>query len=70
MNDIADIAEIYHRMPTTVQIAGRSYYEKELAATLARKNRVTPPIPAKVTGDIEAQIIAFTCRSPPKCHIK
>ena len=33
---------------------------------LARKSRTTPPVPAKVTGEVEAHIIATCCSSPPK----
>jgi hypothetical protein len=33
---------------------------------LTRKKRETPPVPAKVTGEVEAQIIAVACSEPPK----
>jgi len=33
---------------------------------LTRKKRETPPVPAKVTGDVEAHIIALACSKPPK----
>jgi len=31
-----------------------------------RKKRETPPVAPKITGDIEAHIIAIACSSPPK----
>jgi hypothetical protein len=33
---------------------------------LKRKKRETPPVPAKVTGDVEARIIALACSKPPE----
>ena len=35
-------------------------------AFLTRKKRETPPVPAKVTGEVEARIIAIACSEPPK----
>jgi hypothetical protein len=36
------------------------------ASFLTRKKRETPPIPAKITGEVEAHIIALACSEPPK----
>ena len=33
---------------------------------LKRKKRETPPAPAKITGDVEAKIIAKACEAPPE----
>jgi len=33
---------------------------------LTRKIRETPPVPAKITGDVEAHIIALACSEPPE----
>ena len=33
---------------------------------LTRKKRETPPVPAKITGEVEAKIIALACGEPPK----
>ena len=33
---------------------------------LNRKKRETPPVPAKITGEVEAHIIALACSEPPK----
>ena len=41
-----------------------------LKATLNRKKRETPPVPAKVTGEVEAHIIALACGEPPKVYSK
>ena len=56
---VAEIAETYHTTPTTVQNVRTSYANNGLDATIARKKRETPPVPPKVTGDVEAHIIAL-----------
>lgn len=33
---------------------------------IGRRRRVTPPVPAKVTGDVEARVIALACTKPPE----
>ncbi len=63
---IAEIAKVYHTTPTTVQTVRTSYCEQGLEATLNRKKRETPPVPAKVTGEVEAHIIALACSDPPE----
>lgn len=62
---VAEIAETYHTTFTTVQTVRTSYCEKGLEATINRKKRKTPPVPAKVTGEVEAHIIALACSDPP-----
>jgi hypothetical protein len=37
---------------------------------LTRKKRETPPVPAKITGDVEAHIIALACSEPPEGHLR
>jgi hypothetical protein len=37
----------------------------DLAAFLQRKKRETPPITPKITGDLEARILALACSKPP-----
>ena len=37
---------------------------------LTRKKRETPPVPAKVTGDVEAHIIALACSEPPEGYAR
>ena len=32
---------------------------------IGRKKRETPPVEAKVTGDVEARVIALACSAPP-----
>ena len=44
----------------------KKYVENGLDAVLERRKRKTPPVPAKVTGEIEAYIIATCCSTPPE----
>ena len=67
---VAEIAEAYHTTPTTVQNVRTSYATKGLGATVYRKKRATPPVPPKVTGDVEAHIIALACGEPPEGYRK
>ena len=63
---VSEISKAYHTTPTTVQIVRASYCEKGLEATINRKKRETPPVPAKVTGEVEAHVIALACGEPPE----
>lgn len=67
---ISEIANAYRTTPTTVQTVRTSYCKKGLEATITRKKRETPPIPAKVTGEVEAHIIALACGQPPEGYSK
>lgn len=63
---VSEISKAYHTTPTTVQTVRISYCEKGLKATINRKKRETPPVPAKVTGEVEAHVIALACGEPPE----
>lgn len=63
---VAQIADAYHTTPTTVQTVRTTYANSGLEATIYRKKRETPPVAAKVTGDVEAHIIALACSEPPE----
>ena len=67
---VSEIANAYRTTPTTVQTVRTSYCEKGLEATINRKERETPPIPAKVTGEVEAHVIALACGQPPEGYSK
>ena len=65
-----EIAELLHVSKQTVHTIRQLYFEKGLDAALGRKKRNTPPVPAKITGDVEARIIALSCSEPPSGHSK
>lgn len=37
----------------------------DVGATIRRKRRLTPPVEPKVTGEVEARLIALACSTPP-----
>ena len=63
---ISEISNAYHTTPTTVYNVRVSYCENGLKATINRKKRETPPVPSKVTGDVEAHVIALACGKAPE----
>ena len=67
---VAEIAEVFRTTPTTVQTVRTEYTQKGLDATLQRKKRETPPVPAKVTGEVEAHVIALCCSEPPEGYAR
>ena len=52
----------------TVVKTSRAYAERggEVEATVSRKKRLTPPVESKVTGEVEARLIALACSAPPE----
>ena len=67
---VQEAAIAFNTSATTVQNVRTSYGKKGLEATLLRKKRKTPPIEAKVTGEVEAHIIALACGDPPNGYAK
>jgi transposase len=61
----AEIAELFHVNLQTVHTIRQRYSEKGLDAAIGRKKRETPPIEPKITGEVEAKIIALSCSAPP-----
>ena len=41
---------------------------QDIEAYLTRKKRETPPVPAKVDGRVEAEIVALACSEAPEGH--
>lgn len=66
----AEIAEMLHTTKTTIQNVRKSYAENGLGHAINRKKRSTPPVPAKVDGDVEAHIIALCCSQPPEGYAR
>jgi hypothetical protein len=53
----------------TVQMVKKDFGQTpDLTTFLQRKKRETPPVPAKVTGEPEARIIALACSAPYEGH--
>ena len=51
----------------TVYLVAKRFTEVagDVEAVIGRRKRATPPVPAKVTGDVEARVIALACSTPP-----
>jgi hypothetical protein len=55
----------------TVNNTRRDFLAAEnLTMFLQRKPRETPPVPAKITGELEARIIALACGQAPKGYAR
>lgn len=65
-----DIAELHHINRQTVQTIRRTYCEKGFDSAIKRKKRETPPVEPKITGEVEARIIALCCSTPPEGRAK
>lgn len=50
----------------TVAAVGRRFVEGGMEAALKRKKRETPPVPPKITGEVEARIVKLACSTPPE----
>lgn len=50
----------------TIWKTRKKYCAEGLKGVLGRKTRKTPPMPPKVTGEVEAHIIATCCSAPPE----
>jgi predicted XRE-type DNA-binding protein len=62
----AQIAEKIGVTRQAVNDAKKAYFAAESVSNfLHRKKRETPPVKAKITGDVEAHIIALACGSVP-----
>ena len=65
-----EIANMYRINSQTVHTIRKTYATQGLDAALGRKKRKTPPIQPKITGDVEAKIIALSCSEPPEGRSK
>jgi hypothetical protein len=56
----------------TVVKTSRAYADRggDVEATISRKKRLTPPTEPKVTGEVEARLIALACSAPPDGHAR
>ena len=67
----AAIAEKIGVSRQAVNDAKQSYLKADsIAAFLQRKRRETPPVPPKITGEVEARIIALACSPVPEGYAK
>lgn len=67
---VQQTAETYHTTATTVQNIRAQFCKQGIDAVPNRKKRETPPVPSKMTGDVEAKLIALACHKPPEGYAK
>lgn len=60
-----EIAERMQVHVNTVYAVRKAYNERGLEGAVGRKARTTPPVAPKITGEVEAKIIALSCSAPP-----
>ncbi|WP_235826570.1 MULTISPECIES: helix-turn-helix domain-containing protein [Frankia] len=67
-----EIAERVGVDPDTISNVARAYAERggDIAATIQRRKRLTPPIEPKITGEVEARLIALACSAPPQGYAR
>ena len=63
---VRQVAEKCDSTTTTVQTVRQLYATQGFEAALQRKKRETPPVEAKITGEVEAKIVALGCSQPPE----
>ena len=63
---VRQVAEKCDSTTTTVQTVRRLYATQGFEAALQRKKRETPPVEAKITGEVEAKVVALGCSAPPE----
>jgi Homeodomain-like domain len=67
-----EIAERVGVDPQTITNVARVYAEHDgdVGATIRRKKRLTPPVEPRITGEVEARLIALACSAPPAGHVR
>ncbi|WP_235949540.1 helix-turn-helix domain-containing protein [Candidatus Frankia alpina] len=67
-----EIAERVGVDPDTISNVARAYAERggDIAATIQRRKRLTPPIEPKITGEVEARLIALAYSAPPQGYAR
>jgi transposase len=61
------VAERLGTSQSTVYLVARAFATQggRVEDVIGRKERATPPVEPKVTGDVEARLIALACTAPP-----
>ena len=67
VSDRRVVAERVGVSEQTVYLVAKRFAESagNVGEVIGRRERATPPVPAKVTGDVEARVIALACTTPP-----
>ena len=65
--DRSVVAERVGTSESTVYLVAKAFttHAGRVDEVITRKKRATPPVEPKVTGDVEARVIALACTQPP-----
>ena len=64
------VSELLNTTKQTVNNVKQRYFEGGVKKCMIRKNAGKAPYPAKITGDVEAKIVALACSQAPKGRSK
>lgn len=67
VSDRRVVAERVGTSQSTVYLVAKAFtaHAGRVEDVIGRKKRATPPVEPKVTGEVEAQVIALACSQPP-----
>ena len=65
----AELAKLYGVSPNTINNVKRAYLKNGIDC-IYRKKRTAPPVERKITGEVEAHLIALACHTPPEGYCK
>ena len=65
-----EVADIFGISKTTVNQVRKTYALSGIDAAIKRKTRITPPVAAKITGELEAHVLAAALSPPPTGYAK
>ncbi|MGH3610910.1 MAG: helix-turn-helix domain-containing protein [Pseudonocardiaceae bacterium] len=62
------VAERVGTSESTVYLVAKAFtlHGGRVEDVIGRKKRLTPPVEPKITGDVEARVIALACSQPPE----
>ena len=66
----ADICTLHNISKSGVHKIKDAYLEGGVDSIVTRRKRMTPPVPSKIDGCLEARIIALACQDPPEGYAK
>jgi hypothetical protein len=69
LSDVAIAEQLGMHVNTVARIRKRFVTAGEQPA-LERKKRLTPPVPAKIDGQVEAHLVAICCAPAPEGHAR
>lgn len=65
-----EIADIFNISKTTVNQVRKTYVSQGIEASLTRKTRLSPPVASKITGELEAHVLATALSPPPQGYAR